>query len=52
LRESVPNLRGPCRLDVWIHFVVEALDQLTSERGTLFVRELKGLSEQSPRIHG
>jgi hypothetical protein len=45
LQEARSNLRGPRRFGVRVHFVVEALDQLTGERGTLLVGKLKGLSK-------
>ena len=45
LVETSANLYRPRGLGVRVNFVVEALDELTGKRGSLFVRELQGLSE-------
>ena len=45
------NLDRPRRFDVFVDRLVEALDQLPSERATFLGGELECLGEQLPRVH-
>src|SRR5438876_9242406 len=49
--EAGSNLGRPRRLGVGVYFGVETLNQLSCERGTLFVRESKRFGQELPGIH-
>lgn len=45
LVETSPNLCGPRRFGVGVHFKVKAVDQFACERRALFVGKTQGFSE-------
>jgi hypothetical protein len=49
--ETRSNLGRPGSFGFGVHLVFEALNQFAGERGALFVRKAKRLSEKLPRVH-